>query len=166
MNVAFHVMTAVATTAMVASSDRVSGGTVSRCAGCFFLCFVLHGVLDLLPHGYPFSARTDMLIGALLFPLGLFLLKRTHWILFAAAYAGSTIPDLIDLGPMMLKRAFGISGLPEAKYFFWHWPEYSGSIFDGSRPLESFFYHALVVFACGVALWRGREAFRRSAIGA
>ena len=71
------------------------------------------------------------------------------------ALLGSIFPDLVDLGPELLGEATGLS-IPsvDGKVFFWHRPEFSGSIYDGTRTLKSHVYHLMVVLAsAGLVVW-------------
>jgi hypothetical protein len=77
-------------------------------------------------------------------------------------FVGCIFPDLIDLGPAIVNKRTGWS-LPVVKIFPWHWREYSGSIYDGSRAVESSLYHLIVAGVCLILLYAyRRELFRGS----
>ena len=48
--------------------------------------------------------------------------------------------------------------LPVFKFFPWHWPQFSGSIYDGSRGFTSLSCHLLVVTASLAMLYLYRDS--------
>ena len=148
MNVTFHTMTALATAAVLSSQqDRQpfrEKGTLPLAAGGFAAGILLHGLLDYLPHSYPIPSTFDVLLSLALVCAALFLANRECRFLIAACFLGSIFPDILDLGPPFANKLLGWS-LPVAKLFPWHWPRYSGSIYDGSRRIESLLLHSAVI---------------------
>jgi hypothetical protein len=49
--------------------------------------------------------------------------------------------------------------LPEVKLFPWHWRQYSGSVYDGSRIAESVAAHLIVSAIALFLIWRSRDRF-------
>lgn len=103
----------------------------------------MHGLLDYLPHAYPINSVVDVVLSLALISIMLLLTERGRWLLLGVCFIGAIFPDLVDLGPAIVNIRLGWS-LPVFKIFPWHWREYSGSIYDGSRGVESFLYHLIV----------------------
>ena len=163
MNVAFHTVAALATAAVLSSRYRVrttlpSSGFLPAIG--FIIGVLLHGLLDYAPHSYPFDSRLDVALSLALASLAISLSKAKNRFLVLACYSGSIFPDLIDLGPAAINRSFGWS-LPTVKIFPWHWHRYSGSVYDGSRSLESLLLHIVVVaLSIGLLCAHRRALFR------
>jgi hypothetical protein len=167
MNVTFHTLTALGGAAVLASKKKDperNAWVVSSdmpLLGLGFVAGVLtHGLLDYAPHSYPIESRLDMALSLSLFLVALFFSRIRHWVLAAACFFGSVFPDLADLGPAILNKQLGLS-LFVVKIFPWHWREYSGSIYDGSRDAESLLYHVLVLSVGLYLLWTYRNSYRR-----
>lgn len=161
MNVTFHTLSALATSAALSSKRRtdvsqrvqVSDGFVICVAG--FCCGILvHGLLDYLPHSYPIRSSVDVIFSLALF-IATVAFAKGHRLLVGSCFLGSICPDLLDLGPAILNHQFGWA-LPVVKIFPWHWQQYSGSIYDGRRALTSFFWHFVVVSVSLKLLWTFR----------
>lgn len=90
-------------------------------------------------------ALSQMMITHVKLPRGSDVMKQPPpaRVLLSACYLGALFPDLVDLGPAIVNKRLGWS-LPVVKIFPWHWPRYSGSVYDGSRRAESLVYHLLV----------------------
>jgi hypothetical protein len=129
----------------------------------FLLCVMSHGVLDGLPHEYPFRA-----LGDTLWTLGLF----CGWMLFirprfrpllAIAFVGAELPDLIDHVPRDLNRHLGLHLPVLPKLFPWHHPEGSGSLSGYVLPMArvaSLVNHVIVVTFAATLMWLSRNALR------
>ena len=156
MNVTFHVLTGI-TVATLLSPHKPEVRTSALLAG-FGTTVVFHGVLDYLPHSYPIKSIVDVALALLVFGAVSFLAKPHIRLLLAVCFLGSIFPDLIDLAPGILNRHLGLE-LMEVKYFPWHWKQYSGSIYDGSRDTESSVYHLLVLAAAAFSIWRRHDLF-------
>ncbi len=110
----------------------------------FVVGILAHGALDHVPHTYPIPSALDVFLGLTLFLVAMAFSKPEHRVLLGACFAGSVLPDLIDLGPAIINRRLGWS-LPLVKIFPWHWPQYSGSIFDHRWHASSFLAHCAVL---------------------
>jgi hypothetical protein len=123
-----------------------------------------HGVLDALPHFYPFRGLGDAVATAALFIGWMSMVPRRHWPLLVAACAGAVLPDVIDHLPRDLNRHLGLRLPVLPKLFPWHWPEGTGSL-SGEQPLRyhvvSMVNHVIVVSFCAAALWISRGILRR-----
>src|SRR5690349_9306159 len=151
MNVTFHTLTALATAAVLSSkhiksaSEKVFAfSDKSVLVVGFAVGVVSHGLLDYVPHTYPIRSTVDVALSLVLFAVAIFLAKPHHRLLLAVCFLGSIFPDLIDLAPAILNHHLGWS-LPVVGVFPWHWRQYSGSIYDGNRKVESLLAHVLVV---------------------
>jgi len=167
VNVTFHTVAALATAAILSSKRRVrvpvqSPGrdTPFLPAIGFLIGVLLHGLLDYVPHSYPFDSRLDVSLSLTLASLAIAMSKPKNRLLALACYLGCIFPDLIDLGPAAINKLLGWS-LTTVKIFPWHWRRYSGSVYDGSRSLESLSFH-IVVVALSIGLLCGyrRALFR------
>lgn len=156
MNVTFHALGSFATAAVLSAK-------LAPCENGFFLRsdlpflaigfitgILLHGVLDFAPHGYLFPAAFDIALCLALFAAFAFMVRRRNLILLIACYVGCLFPDIVDLLPAMINKRVNL-GLPVIKLFLWHWRDFSGSIYDGSRQFESNLWHSLL-FATSVIL--------------
>lgn len=162
----FHVVSALAMSSVTVRilEKRLAESAVKSVpkamvgGGLFLLGIAWHTILDIAPHQYPFRSKPDIIISVVLF-VGFCSMIKPRWLwVFGIAFLGNIFPDLVDLGPSMLKDLTGwpIPIFPE-KVFFCHKQPWSGSIFDGSRTLESHIYHslALMLGITGIAFgWR------------
>ena len=169
MNVTFHTLAGLATAAII--SPRITSEDSPRSFArqdLFWLSIgfasgvLTHGLLDYAPHAYPFKSAIDVLVGLVLFCVALSVARRRYRLLLVVCFVGCIFPDVIDLGPAIVNKRTGWS-LPVVKIFPWHWREYSGSIYDGSRAVESFLYHLIVAGVCLTLLYAyRRELFHGS----
>jgi hypothetical protein len=118
----------------------------------FIAGIVEHGVMDYVPHSYPIPSGLDVVISITLFIVAVALTKAEFRILVTACFLGSILPDLVDLGPLILNRHLGWT-LPTAKIFPWHWPQYSGSLYHGAKRFQAALSHCAVVAVCISLLW-------------
>jgi len=116
-----------------------------------------HGLLDVAPHSYPLPSVPDVAIALAIFVVSVVLAKREQHLLVLACFAGAALADLVDLGPEITNRHLGMR-LPVVQVFPWHWHQYSGSIYDGSRWVQSLIAHFAVVGVSLVLLWRYRRS--------
>ena len=163
MNVTFHMLSAVATAAILSSKqkDRTLhqpfAPNLPIVAAGFVLGVFVHGVLDYAPHSYPIRPVGDVAISLALVALAMTLVKPRCRLLLGACSLGGVFPDLVDLGPAIVNKHLGWS-LPVVKLFPWHWRKYSGSIYDGKR-FDSFLCHILVIAASLISLYVFRRSF-------
>lgn len=100
----------------------------------FCLAVLSHGVLDGLKHGYPLRSAPDVVVAAVMATAWCLCVRRRFLFLFAAVFFASFMPDVVDLGPGMLRSATGVSTptAGAAAVFPWHWPDGSGSVYPMS----------------------------------
>jgi hypothetical protein len=164
MNVTFHIVAAVGATAALSSrkksvsSLQSSSSDLLLLPGAFVAGVLLHGLLDWLPNSYPINSAVDVGIGLAVLAGVIVFVRREHRSLLSVCVFGSVLPDMVDLGPAILNKRLGWS-LPVVKFFPWHWHQYSGSIYDGSRSLESMLCHLLVVGTSFALIWVYRTTF-------
>jgi hypothetical protein len=139
MNVTFHALAAAGIAHIAATRLEASRGWLCRSGGwvlgsAICLSILSHGVLDGLKHGYPLRAAPDVLLAGLLVIGWCLCVRRRFFLLFTCTFLASFAPDIVDLGPKILRSAAGIS-TPMAgadPVFPWHWPDGSGSMYPTS----------------------------------
>ena len=136
MNVLFHTSAAIAVIAIIVETKNTDSLFSSKSIKLGFTSFILgivsHGMLDIIPHCYPFNSKVDAIASFLIMVTSLFLIKKRYRFIVGMAFLGSVFPDMIDLSPQILNKYLGFS-LPEIdKIFPWHKHEYSGSIYNGN----------------------------------
>ena len=160
MNVTFHVLTGIAVAACL--SPRQPSVKITSVIAGFGTTVALHGLLDHLPHSYPIKSTIDVALGLLLFGAAFLFAKPHLRPVLAACFLGCTFPDLLDFAPSILNHNLGLS-LPVHKNFFpWHWKQYSGSIYDGSRKTESWLSHITAVAVALSLLWHRRDLWEQT----
>jgi hypothetical protein len=159
MNTTFH-MLAVAVGA--ACSRWETRHEIARLGLGFAMSVLLHGVMDVTPHSYPINSALDVVLGLAIAASAVFLARRAVRPLLVGCCLGSIFPDLVDLAPAIINRHTGLS-LPTTEFFPWHWKTYSGSLYGGTRNIESWLYHLIVVViaASSIYIFR-RRLFRLS----
>ncbi|HEY8559378.1 MAG TPA: hypothetical protein VIL74_03160 [Pyrinomonadaceae bacterium] len=163
MNITFHVIGSFATAAVL-NLDKGENWLAPRALAKYLVGFtvgvIVHGILDASPHQYPLTSKIDVILAALLLPLFLLVSQKQNLLLILFCYAGCVFPDVVDLGPAMVEKYFQIS-LPRLSFrlFPWHLKQYSGSIYDGSRAVESAFYHVSFSLICLSLLFANRKSF-------
>ncbi len=163
MNVTFHALGSLATTAVL--SFKISehwhyASALKKYVIGFVSGIVLHGVLDYLPHNYPLPSRFDIIFALILFSFTFFLIRKHNRLLILFCFVGAIFPDLADLSAGIANKHLGIP-IPQLsfKIFPWHWKEYSGSIYDGSRKIESNIYHISVLLISFGLIYAYRKNF-------
>ena len=180
MGVTFHALTSVSIAATIAAQTKNPlDGMHLKGHGVFLLiilcvCILSHGILDVLPHQYPLPASVDVVMSLIGITGVAFCTKKDRRFLLLFCFLGCLLPDVIDLTFPILNRKLGMA-FPTYRIFPWHWPAYSGSIFDGRRLFESTCYHSVVVSLCLLivyvyrhelfgefGIWRCYKFFKRS----
>ncbi|HEX8274637.1 MAG TPA: hypothetical protein VF615_18515 [Longimicrobiaceae bacterium] len=140
MNVCFHVLTAggiahVAAMRMALPSASPAQATpvAGLVAAAATAAVLSHGVLDGLKHGYPIDPALDVVAGAVVALVWCAAVQRRYLVLFLLVMAGSLAPDVIDLGPSLVRSALGfqVTSGERAHFFPWHWEDGSGSMYPG-----------------------------------
>ena len=132
----------------------------------FVLGVLSHGVLDGLLHQYPIPRMIDPPAAVAGIALWCALVQSRFRLLFIVTFLGAILPDLIDLSSAIANRLFQLRlptlaeslgfHLPAGHFFPWHWPEGSGSIFDGTRDAVSLTNHIIVMSFVTAAVWTNR----------
>lgn len=165
MNVTFHIVSAVGAAAVL-SSIRKNGtryepsapSNLSVLTVAFIAGALLHGLLDYAPHSYPINSVVDVGVSLVLLTAATVLVNPKHRLLLSVCFLGTLLPDLVDLGPAIINKQLGWA-LPVVKIFPWHWRQYSGSIYDGSRKFQSMILHLLVLSASLGFVYAHRKDF-------
>jgi hypothetical protein len=111
----------------------------------FILSIISHGILDLTPHCYPINSKVDVIVGILLILSCILLVAKRYILIFSICFAGSILPDLIDLSPKILNKYFNLS-LPVFQNIFpWHWKNLSGSVYINSCQTSNAIHIALLL---------------------
>lgn len=163
MNVTFHVLGSFATAAVLsreADSKNSMFATLAKFGVGFVVGVLVHGLLDYLPHEYPLRSKFDIALALILLLFALSAVQMQNIVLLLICFAGSIFPDVIDLGAAIANKHLGVA-LPQLpfKIFPWHWEQFSGSIYDGSRRFESTVYHLIFVSVCFILLRIYRNKF-------
>jgi hypothetical protein len=169
LNVAFHALTGLAIGQAAASPAEQRGPDAKprplEYAGALILGVMAHGVIDGLPHEYPFRAVGDTLAtAALVLPWLRFIQPRFRALLIVTLI-GTVLPDVIDHVPRDLNKHLGLH-LPElTKLFPWHHRGGSGSLSGDAIPFDarvaSLANHVIVVTFCAVTIFRTRRVLRQ-----
>jgi hypothetical protein len=168
LNVAFHALTGLAIGQALASPAEERGPDAKPRPFDYTAGLVLgvmaHGVIDGLPHEYPFRAVGDTLATAALVLPWLWFVQRRFRALLIVTLIGTVLPDVIDHVPRDLNRHLGLH-LPElTKLFPWHHRGGSGSLSGDAIPfdarLASLANHVIVVTFCALTLYRTRRVLR------
>jgi hypothetical protein len=139
MSIPFHILTAAGIAHVAAAAigrQRVEDGRrppVILLILVGALAILSHGILDGLKHGYPFPPMEGIAFGAVLGLVWCWAVRPPLTILFAIAMVGVLTPDIIDLGPDILRSKTGIRTFDHPHIFPWHWNEGSGSMYPGTR---------------------------------
>jgi hypothetical protein len=182
MNVTFHAL-AAAGIAHIAATRLETARDVRFCRSDWWvvgaaicLAVLSHGVLDGLKHGYPLRSTPDVLLAALIAIGWCLCVRRRFFPLFAGVFLASFTPDIVDLGPRMLRSATGISMpmVDATPIFPWHWPDGSGSMYPissrapdqtrildaGQNTLVSWTNHLVIVAFAASGLSMNPRIFR------
>lgn len=81
----------------------------------FIVGILTQGVLDYLPHSYPFRSRFYIVFAFLLFVVGFIISQRQNKLLVAVCFAGCIFPDVNDLGGEIVNKHQGIP-VPHLSY--------------------------------------------------
>lgn len=162
MNVTFHALGSFATAAVLSLKPNEKIWNLPKFAVGFFAGILVHSILDFLPHQYPLRSTLDVIFALGLLAATFFLAHKQNRLLILACFGGAIFPDVVDLGAGIANRNLGIP-IPQLsfKVFPWHWKEFSGSIYDGSRSVESNIYHILALLTCSVLIFAYRKRFFR-----
>ena len=165
MNVTFHALGSFATAAVLslgASENWRSISALKKYAIGFAAGILVHGILDYLPHSYPLPSKFDVIFAISLSGGMLYLVQKQNRFLVLVCFAGCVFPDVVDLSPTIIKKYLDIEipALP-FRVFPWHLKKYSGSIYDGSRQIESNIYHFSFLLICFGLLYANRKRFFR-----
>jgi hypothetical protein len=163
VNAFFHTLTGIGIGHAV--SSKVAQGTPLKkgCAGvaAFGLAILSHGILDGLKHLYPFRPETDLFFSLLLMGAWCLRLEKPYRWLFALTIFGSLLPDLLDHGPDLLNVYLGWHLPTHAKWFPWHQPGDSGSLYHGEGAFYSWTNHLIVISFNAAAILFNRQGVLR-----
>jgi hypothetical protein len=181
MNVVFHTLTSVGITHVAARAlppePAPSGRALPLPRGSFavvlaaFVAGVLsHGILDGLKHGYPIHYELDPPLGLVSIAIWCVCARPRYRLLGLVAFLGAILPDLVDLGPGVVRALVGGRlPHPSGHLFPWHWHDGSGSLYpgrgldSGDNQIVSITNHLIVVGLSLLAIAFNRAPFRFAA---
>lgn len=161
MNVLFHTTTAVGIAILLTETNKDQTSiTLTKQLTTAFFAFtfgvIAHGAIDYIPHCYPINSKVDVIVGLVMILSLTWLTRPSYRLITFSAFIGSIFPDLIDLGPTIVNQLLGLNLPILEKVFPWHWPRYSGSIYENNCGVSNL-NHFLVVFTVMIICW-----FRRN----
>ncbi|MBZ9634876.1 hypothetical protein [Clostridium sp. FP1] len=115
MNLIFHTVFSISTAPLCAKKIAEGNKSLKILTLGFIGNIIGHGIMDLIPHNYPFTRNTDVLISFGVFLLSMLFVKKEYVFSVSFCFLGGVLPDLID------KAFFPIIGLRNLKIFPWHW---------------------------------------------
>lgn len=165
MNVIFHTSTAIGATVLLTGTERLGNKptvtqVIPTALSVFLLGIISHGVLDYIPHCYPLHSKIDVIGGTVMILSVLWFTNASYRLVMGLSFFGSLLPDLIDHTPELLNKHFNLEITVHNNIFPWHWPEYSGSIYDGAC-IVSTLNHLLLIFTLIFIAWIKRKDLQR-----
>jgi len=115
MNLIFHTVFSISTAPLCAKKIAEGNKPLKFLTLGFVGNIIGHGVMDLIPHNYPFTRNTDVLISFGVFLLTMIFVKKKYVSSVFFCFLGGVFPDLID------KAFFPMIGSSNLKIFPWHW---------------------------------------------
>ena len=115
MNLIFHTVFSISTVPICAKKIAEGKKPIKYLTLAFVGNIIGHGIMDLIPHNYPLTRNTDVLISFGIFFLSAMFMKKKYISSLLFCFLGGVLPDLID------KAFFPIVGLGHFKIFPWHW---------------------------------------------
>ncbi len=160
MNVIFHIATAIGITTLIIDTSKINANAKFKIAITFVIfsmAFFSHGILDYIPHCYPINSKIDFISGLLIVIIFTFLVKKPYKLIIVFAFGGSIFPDLIDLAPAILNKYLEFN-LPIHKNVFpWHWPEYSGSLYNRDCGVSTLNHILLMLTITAICLFKWKK---------
>lgn len=164
MNVLFHTSAAIGIAALlIEQPSKDLKGQIKWSAVAFLVALISHGVLDYIPHCYPLRAKPDFLLSVVIMISALLLIKKRYRIFLLATFFGTVFPDIVDLAPQILNKYLSLNLPISDKFFPWHLPQYSGSIFQGDCSVSTF-YHLGVISLTVAILWIKRGTIKSTLV--
>ena len=162
MNVFFHVTTAIGIVAVVSDTLRMdnSKATIVPSVCAFVLGIIIHGVIDYMPHTYPFPAKVDVIFSLTIILLVLLQARRRYRLIVAMSFLGCVFPDLVDLLPALISKITGLNIPLYDKIFPFHQKDNSGSIFVGTSVVSDV-NHISVLLVTILVIWCRNSDFKR-----
>lgn len=141
------------------TSKPVKGIILKRSCLVFLIGIIFHGILDYIPHCYPFPSKIDAILSLLLIIVAILSADRKYRLIVAASFAGNIFPDLIDLSSGILNKYMHLNIPVFPKVFPWHWPEYSGSIYNGGCNVSNINHSIVIAMVLMICILK-REDFK------
>ena len=114
MNLIFHTVFSISTAPICAKYIGEGNKKIKYLTLGFAGNIIGHGIMDLIPHNYPLTRNTDLLVSCGIFLLSMIVVKKEYVSSVFYCFLGGVFPDLID------KAFLPIIGLNYLKIFPWH----------------------------------------------
>ena len=115
MNLVFHTLFSISTSSMCAKKAEEDNKSLQYIVIGFTGNIIGHGIMDLIPHNYPLTTITDVVISFIIFLISIAFIKKKCLSAVSLCFLGGILPDLIDKGLL------SIIGANNLKVFPWHW---------------------------------------------
>jgi hypothetical protein len=115
VNLIFHTIFSISTAPICAKKIAEGNKPLKFLTLGFVGNIIGHGIMDLIPHNYPLTRNTDVLISFGIFLISMIFVRKKYISSVFFCFLGGAFPDLID------KAFFPIIGLSNIKIFPWHW---------------------------------------------
>jgi hypothetical protein len=115
VNLVFHTVFSISASSICAKKIVEDNRPLKYLTLGFIGNLVGHGIMDIIPHDYPLTLKTDIPISFAIFLLSMILVNKRYITSVLFCFLGGVLPDLID------KAFFPIIGLRYLKVFPWHW---------------------------------------------
>ena len=161
MNIIFHTIAAIGVSVAITDTNKINIKSsykkiILTSVFAFIVGIISHGVLDYIPHCYPINSKFDAIASFVLIITFIVLTNKPYKLITALSFAGCIFPDLVDLLPAILNKYLNLHLKITTKIFPWHWPEYSGSLYNSDCNI-SILNQVLLIFAIITICW-----FRRT----
>jgi len=159
MNALFHTATAIGVAVMLTDTKKMELTTSAKpititSIFAFIVGIISHAALDYIPHCYPINSKLDVILGSLLIGIMLWFANKKYRLILALSFLGCIFPDLIDLLPSIINKQFGLNMPTTNKIFPWHFPSYSGSIYNNNCSASTINQTLLICTICIVCWFR------------
>jgi len=150
MNVTFHTITSLSFSVLV--SKKISPATnkyflksdTKYFLILLFINILVHGLLDIMPHNYPLNSILDVSLSLAFFLMTIFIVTKRFHLTIMMSFFFAVLPDIIDIAPKLLNKYLN-TNLLVFNLFPWHYPQYSGSMYNGQYSLFSLINHSIVL---------------------
>lgn len=150
MNVLMHTLSAVGLTLLISTPNKGKPTLQSKkklwiIFSGFLLGIFTHGILDYIPHCYPINSKVDVIGSMILILTLVYFIDASYKLILIACITGCLLPDIIDLSPQIINHLMDTNLPIYNKIFPWHFPKYSGSIYNNDCENSSLNHGMILV---------------------